>query len=115
MARTLERLRDEGSDYFYRGDFAERFAETVKADSGVITREDFEAYRVRWQEPAWGTYRGYRIAGSPPPDNGGTHVIEALNMIELLDLQRWGAPTDSDDTLYQMLRNSDPRRDECGA
>ena len=114
MARTLERLRDEGSDYFYRGDFAERFAETVKADSGVITREDFEAYRVRWQEPAWGTYRGYRIAGSPPPDNGGTHVIEALNMIELLDLQRWGPPTDSAETLYQMMRISELVKVEGG-
>lgn len=107
MARTLERLRDEGSDYFYRGQFAERFAETVKSDNGVISKEDLEAYRVRWQEPAWGTYRGYTVAGSPPPDNGGTHIIEALNMIEVLDLERLGPPTDSAETLYQMMRISE--------
>jgi gamma-glutamyltranspeptidase / glutathione hydrolase len=114
MARTLERLRDEGSDYFYRGDFAKRFADTVQADGGVITTEDFDAYRVRWQEPAWGTYRGRRVAASPPPDNGGTHVIEALNMIELLDLPRLGHPTESAETLYQLMRISQLVKEEGG-
>jgi gamma-glutamyltranspeptidase / glutathione hydrolase len=114
MARTLERLRDEGSDYFYRGDFAKRFSETVRSDNGVITEEDFAAYRVRWQEPAWGTYRGYTVAGSPPPDNGGTHIVEALNMIELLDLRRLGPPTDSAESLYQMMRISELVKAEGG-
>jgi gamma-glutamyltranspeptidase/glutathione hydrolase len=105
-ARTLERLRDEGNDYFYRGDFADKFVETVKEAGGVMTREDLERYEVRWQEPAWGTYREYSVAGSPPPDNGGTHIIEALNMFELLDLRRLGLPTDSPETLYHMARTS---------
>lgn len=114
MATTLERLRDEGSDYFYRGDFARSFAGTVQADGGVTTIEDFDAYRVRWQEPAWGTYRGRRIAASPPPDNGGTHIIEALNMIELLDLPGLGHPTESAESLYQLMRISQLVKDEGG-
>jgi gamma-glutamyltranspeptidase/glutathione hydrolase len=105
-ARTLERLRDEGNEYFYRGDFAARFVDTVKDAGGVITREDFERYEVRWQEPARGTYRGYSIAASPPPDNGGTHIIEALNMFELLDLQRMGPPTESPESLFYMARTA---------
>jgi gamma-glutamyltranspeptidase/glutathione hydrolase len=112
VARTLEHLRDEGNDYFYRGDFAEKFVETVKEAGGVITREDLEGYEVRWQEPAWGTYRGYSIAGSPPPDNGGTHIIESLNMLELLDLRRLGPPTESPETLYYMTRTSQIVRTE---
>jgi len=103
-ANTLERLAEEGNDFFYRGEFAEEFCKIVQEAGGVITRKDLEAYEVRWQEPAWGTYRGHEIAASPPPDNGGTHIIEALNMIELLDLKRLGPPTESAETLNQMVR-----------
>lgn len=104
LAATLERLAAEGSDHFYRGAFAEKAVEVVRAAGGVLTREDFEAYEVRWQEPARGTYRGHDLVGSPPPDNGGTHVVEILNVLEQLPLAEWGPPTDSPDTLYWMVR-----------
>ena len=103
-AGTLEKLAEEGNEFFYRGEFAEEYCKVVKKAGGVITRKDMEAYKVRWQEPARGTYRGYEIAASPPPDNGGTHLIEALNMIELMDLKKLGPPTDSPETLLQMVR-----------
>jgi gamma-glutamyltranspeptidase/glutathione hydrolase len=105
-ADTLERLAEEGNDYFYRGDFARNFVDTVRAAGGVLTREDLERYEVRFQEPAWSTYRGYRIAGSPPPDNGGTHILEILNMAEHLDFQKLGPPSESPEALYQMSRIS---------
>lgn len=103
-ADTLERLVEEGNKYFYHGEFARKYCEVVKAANGVITEEDFARYEVRWQEPARSSYRGYEIAASPPPDNGGTHIIEALNMFELLDIPKWGPPTDSPETLYHMVR-----------
>lgn len=103
-ADTLERLAEEGNKHFYHGEFARTYSAVVKAAGGVITPEDFARYEVRWQEPARSTYRGYEVLASPPPDNGGTHIIEALNMLELLDIPRWGPPTDSPDTLYHMVR-----------
>ncbi len=103
-ADTLEALLAEGNDYFYRGGFAEELVEVVENAGGVLTLEDMAAYEARWQEPAWGTYRGYDVAGAPPPDHGGSHMIEILNMVELLDLQRLGPPTDSPEALYQMAR-----------
>ena len=103
-ADTLERLAEEGNAYFYHGAFARTYSAVVKAAGGVITPEDFARYEVRWQEPARGTYRGHEIVASPPPDNGGTHIIEALNMLELLDIPRWGPPTESPETLYHMVR-----------
>jgi gamma-glutamyltranspeptidase/glutathione hydrolase len=111
-ARTLERLRDEGNEYFYRGEFAEKLVETLKEHGGVMTREDLERYEVRWQEPAWGSYHEYSIAASPPPDNGGTHIIEALNVLEILDLQKLGHPTESGESLYWMSRVSELVKDE---
>lgn len=103
-ADTLERLVAEGNQFFYHGAFAQAYCDVVKAAGGVITPKDFDRYEVRWMEPARGTYHGYDILASPPPDNGGTHVIEALNMLELLDLKKMGPPTESADSLYWMTR-----------
>lgn len=103
-ADTLERLAEEGNDYYYHGGFAEEYSDVVQKAGGVITPEDFAHYEARWQEPAWSSYRGYRIAGSPPPDHGGALVIEMLNMIELMDLQAQGPPNESAESLYQMSR-----------
>ena len=105
-ADTLERLAEEGNDYFYRGDFAKKVCEVVQGAGGVLTPEDFERWEPRWQEPAWGSYRDLRIAGSPPPDNGGTHIIEMLHMLEFLDLEGLGPPTESAESLLQMVRIS---------
>ncbi len=106
-ADTLERLVEEGNEYFYRGDFARQYCDVVQAAGGVITPEDFELYDVRFDEPATGSYRGYDLVASPPPDNGGTHIIEILQMVELLDLQKLGPATESAETLWQMARICD--------
>jgi gamma-glutamyltranspeptidase/glutathione hydrolase len=104
LAETFSRLVDEGNDYFYRGAFAQKMVDTVQAAGGVLTRKDLEDYEVRWMEPARGTYHGYDVVGSPPPDRGGTHVIEILNLIEQIPLLEWGPPTQSADSLYWLTR-----------
>ena len=103
-ADTLTALLEGGNDYFYRGAFAQELVDVVQAAGGVLTLEDMEQYEARWQPPAEGSYRGYRVLGSPPPDHGGSHLIEILNMVELLDLQKLGPPTESAETLFQMAR-----------
>jgi gamma-glutamyltranspeptidase/glutathione hydrolase len=103
-ADTLERLVEEGNDYFYYGEFAQKFAKKVQDAGGMITPADFEAYEVMWQEPAAGTYRGYDVFGSPPPDFGGSSFIELLNLIELMNLQTLGPPWDSLETSWTLIR-----------
>lgn len=102
-ARTLQRLRDEGMDY-YLGDFARAFTSVVQGDGGVITDRDFEAYRVRVQEPVRGTYRDTEVVAAPPPDDGGAQLIQALNMLETVDLARLGPPTASPETLELLIQ-----------
>lgn len=97
-ADTLERLTEEGSDFFYRGEFAEDFCKVIQEAGGVITRKDMEAYEAVWQEPKWGTYREYEIVCD------GSGMIDSLSKIEPLDIQKLGPPTDSPETLYQMVR-----------
>ncbi len=103
-ADTLERLAEEGNDYFYRGDFAKKHCAAVQATGGVMTVEDFERYDVRFDEPATGSYRGYDLVGSPIPDNGGTHLIEILQMLEFLDVKALGPVPESSELLWQMAR-----------
>ncbi len=103
-ADTLEALLAEGNEYFYRGAFARELVDTVQAAGGVLTLDDMAQYEARWQEPSEGTYRGYRVVASPPPDHGGSHMIEILNMVELLDLQKLGPPTESPEALFHMAR-----------
>ena len=83
-ADTLERLCDEGAEFFYRGDFAASVVDVARAAGGVLTRKDFEVYEARWDEPVRGAYRGFDVVGSPPPDTGGAHLIEILNLVDLL-------------------------------
>jgi gamma-glutamyltranspeptidase/glutathione hydrolase len=103
-AETLERLAADGSAHFYRGELGRRLCDTVRAAGGVLSMEDLAAYEVRWQEPARATYRGREVVASPPPDHGGTHILEALNMIELMDLPTQGPAFESPDTMSQMIR-----------
>ena len=103
-ADTLTALLEGGNDYFYRGAFAQELVDVVQAAGGVLTLEDMEQYEARWQPAAEGSYRGYKVLGSPPPDHGGSHLIEILNMVELLDLQKLGPPTESAETLFHMAR-----------
>jgi gamma-glutamyltranspeptidase/glutathione hydrolase len=104
LAETLANLVDGGNDFFYRGALAQHMVETVQAAGGVLTRQDLEDYDVRWMEPAAGSYRGYDVVGSPPPDRGGAHIIEILNLIEQIPLLEWGPPTQSADSLYWLIR-----------
>lgn len=104
LADTLERMATDGVDYFYRSAFTEKVVDTVRRAGGVLTMEDFDRYETRWMEPAWGSYRDYKIAGSPPPDTGGTHIIEILNLVERIPLQQWGMPTHSADAMYWLAR-----------
>ena len=103
-ADTLERLVAEGNRYFYTGAFAKEYCDVVKAAGGVMTPDDFARYDVRFDEPARGSYRGYDLVGSPLPDHGGLHVIEIMQMLEFLDLQKIGPVNESAETLWQMVR-----------
>lgn len=107
VARTLERLRDEGMDY-YRGEFARAFSTECRRGGGVITPEDFRHAQPLFQRPVQGTYRDrYTYIGSPAPDDGGMMLIEALNLLEHVDLKRLGAPAESFEVLQWLMRVHD--------
>src|SRR3954447_7619833 len=90
LAKTLRAIATDGADTFYKGWIADRIAEDMAANGGLITRDDLAAYEAKERAPVKGTFRGYEIAAMPPPSSGGVAMIEMLNMLESFDLKAKG-------------------------
>jgi len=101
VARTLDRLADD-ADY-YLGDFARAVADENRRGGGVLTPDDLAANRPVWSDPLRGTYRGREVISSVPPDDGGSQLIEALNLLESFDLAASGPAAESVDTLELLV------------
>ncbi|MCZ6793457.1 MAG: gamma-glutamyltransferase [Planctomycetota bacterium] len=91
LARTLERVRDQGPGGFYRGRTADLIVQEMRRGGGLITHEDLAAYRAAERTPVRSTYRGYEIISMPPPSSGGVALVEMLNVLEGYDLRSRGA------------------------
>lgn len=88
LARTYRELARLGPDYFYRGGFAQKTADWMKKNNGLITRADFANYEIKLREPIVTRFAGYTLYGFPPPSSGGIHVAQILNILENFDLQK---------------------------
>ena len=82
LADAVERLGEEGSDPFYRGDIARAITEWVSQRGGMLTASDLEAFRVIDREPIEVTYRGRTVLTNPPPSAGGILIARALGWLE---------------------------------
>jgi len=92
LAETLRKIAQGGAEVFYRGEIAERIEADMKANGGLITREDLKSYRTTRTDPLRGTYRGHDIATNQPP-GGGIMLVEMLNILENFDLSAIGHNT----------------------
>lgn len=86
LAKTLQKIADEGAAGFYSGEVAQAMVDTVNKYGGIFTMEDLENFEINVYEPVHNTYRGYEIVSAPPPSSGGTHLIEILNILENYDV-----------------------------
>jgi gamma-glutamyltranspeptidase / glutathione hydrolase len=101
LGRTLRAIATDGPDVFYKGWIADLIAEDMKANGGLITKEDLASYQAKMRTPVKGRFRDYEIVSMPPPSSGGTVLIEMLNILENFDLKKHGrfAP----ETLHLMI------------
>lgn len=88
LAETLERLAARGHDGFYGGVTAQRLVDGVRASGGVWTKADLSSYRVVERAPVQGRYRNLRITSAALPSSGGIVLVEALGILEYVDLSR---------------------------
>lgn len=87
LARTLERIREEGPAGFYRGETAKLLIEEMARGGGLITQADLDQYRAVWREPITGAYKNYRIISMPPPSSGGVALLQLLRILEPHELR----------------------------
>ncbi len=86
LAWTLEQIKENGRDGFYKGKVAELLVAQVSSLGGYITLEDLEKYQPVEREPIIGIYRGFEVVSMPPPSSGGIALVELLNILENYDL-----------------------------
>lgn len=87
LAATYRAIAEQGSDWFYRGPFAQATEQWMKANGGIMTAADFANYHIVARQPVETTYRGYQVVSFPPPSSGGVHLIQMLNILEKFKLK----------------------------
>ena len=90
LAKTLERIQQEGHDGFYKGETARLLEQFMEVNGGIMTQEDLAKYEAVEQAPIHGTYRGYDIYAMSPPSSGGIALVTMLNILEAYDLKEMG-------------------------
>jgi gamma-glutamyltranspeptidase/glutathione hydrolase len=92
LAKTLQNIAKQGSDYFYSGELAKRIADavqSVKVNPGVLNIDDLKNYQAQQRQAVCGSYQDYKVCGMPPPSTGGINVLQMLTMLETQNVKRW--------------------------
>lgn len=87
LAKTFRAIAEQGSDWFYRGPFAQAAGKWMKANGGIMTAADFAKYHIVLREPVRTLYRGREVVSFSPPSSGGVHVVQMLNILENFDVK----------------------------
>ena len=82
LARTLTRIAQIGAKEFYEGETAQKFAQAMSRNGGLISLSDLKDYAAVERAPLTGSYRGYGIIAAPPPSSGGIGILQMLGMLE---------------------------------
>ncbi|UZR94979.1 gamma-glutamyltransferase [Chondrinema litorale] len=91
LALTLERIRDNGKDGFYKGETADLIEKEMKKGGGIISKEDLASYEAKWRDPIEVTYKDdYKIISMPPSSSGGVALAQLMLGSESYDFKGMG-------------------------
>ena len=85
-AESLRAIADAGPDIVYGGALGGAICESIQAHGGILTLDDLRNYATVERRPVVGAYRGFAVAGPPPPSGGGIHLMQMLNLLEGFDV-----------------------------
>jgi gamma-glutamyltranspeptidase/glutathione hydrolase len=103
LAETYAAIAEEGTERLYGGQLGREVVETVRADCGLLTLSDLEEHRGEWTHPIGTTYRGIEVLEHPPNGQGAV-ALEALNVVESVDLPSDVTDPDRLHTLIEALK-----------
>jgi gamma-glutamyltranspeptidase/glutathione hydrolase len=90
LARTLQRIQDEGARGFYGGVTGAALLASSVRGHGILSQADLDGYQARERDPVECDYRGYHVVSAPPPSSGGVVLCEMLNVLEGYPLRSLG-------------------------
>ena len=82
LAKALRAVQTGGRDAFYKGEIADAIVDKVRANGGVMSKEDLAQFESEWVEPISTNYHGYDVFELPPPGQGFA-ALEMLNILEV--------------------------------
>ena len=98
-------------DRFYRGDIAQEIVRSNREHGGLFTLEDLDRWQVHIEDPVSTNYKGIDVYKLTTWVQGPV-MLQALNMLEELDLKAMGYQTSRYiHALYQVMNHSFADRD----
>jgi gamma-glutamyltranspeptidase/glutathione hydrolase len=85
LGSTLERIADEGSEPFYRGDLAARIASEVETRGGYLAADDLADDRAEEWPTVSIRYRGHHVVVPAPPASSFPALVR-LGILSRFDL-----------------------------
>ncbi len=89
LAKTLERIRDEGRDAFYGGQIGQEMVDYLQKLGGIISIEDLKKYKAKWRDPIQFNYKDLTITSMTLPSSGGICMAQILKSIEPYDIKQY--------------------------
>lgn len=86
QAEILKHISRQGAKAFYEGEVAQAIVAAAGADKQWLSLNDLRAYQPVERKPLSGTFDGYELITMPPPSSGGVALLEALNMLQAVEL-----------------------------
>ncbi|XP_011636306.1 glutathione hydrolase 1 proenzyme-like [Pogonomyrmex barbatus] len=96
LAETLELIARDGPGVFYNGSITDKLVDELKQFDGIITRQDFQAYRAIWRKPVELKMGNLTIFSAPPPGSGAI-LMFIMNVIRRL------LPVGNENVMWQRI------------
>ncbi|MFU1479041.1 gamma-glutamyltransferase family protein [Roseovarius sp. C7] len=93
QAEALRHVARDGKAGFYQGPVAEDMVNSLRAEGGVHSLEDFANHTGNLTTPISGYYKGTELIEHPPNGQGATGILMAniLSRFDIAAMDPWGA------------------------
>jgi len=82
LAKTLQKISEQGKDGFYKGEVAQKLAQFIQSKGGFVSVEDLARYEAKWRSPIVFNYKDLKLISMSPPSSGGFTINQIFKMIE---------------------------------
>lgn len=100
LAKTLQRICEQGRDGFYKGETSKILVAFIQKNGGFVTEEDLAKYEAKWRTPIAFKYKDLRIISMSPPSSGGITLYQIFRMMEPYKVSKYGHNSEKEIQLF---------------